>query len=219
MKGTNCEKNDFAVITLGGSRLFDLEEDGSDHDFEAILTGETATKLSDERFSKIQIDGNDYFCIPLSAMLELGACASPLVVPTYDKVCGGSNQTLMDFWTSNAVGLADIYPLATYRRALAQVESYLTTPGLERTYRIAVRLLGMMWCRYYTGDLLSARQLTDTWRARYFAAKRGELSAADILVWYEQLNTPSIRRYFESEPVNRTLHDEYKGLINTILEG
>lgn len=209
--------NDIAMTALCGSRVFGLEESGSDWDYMALAM--PGAGLTEDCFVKKTVDNADYFCVPLSSMLNLAACASPLVAPYYDSVVGGTNKPLMDFSTSHAAALAEIDPIATYLGALAQAESYLAAPGLERTYRIAVRLLGMMWCRYYTGDLLSARQLTDAWRARYFAAKRGELSAADILVWYEQLNTPSIRRYFESEPVNRTLHEEYKRLINTILEG
>lgn len=207
----------FAITACCGSRLFGLEEDGSDKDYIALVLplGEAPVGMP----VKASCDGADYFCHRLDDMRNIVACASPLIAPSYDSVTGGSSQRLREFWTGNAAALAEIDPIATYLGALAQAESYLTTPGLERTYRIAVRLLGMMWCRYYTGDLLSARQLTDTWRARYFAAKRGELSAADIWAWYEQLNTPSIRRYFESEPVNRTLHEEYKRLINTILEG
>lgn len=211
------ERKNFVITACCGSRLFGLEEDGSDKDYIALVLPSEGTP--EGMPAKAEQDGADYFCHRLDDMRDIVACASPLIVPSYDSVTGGSSQQLREFWEGNAAALAEIDPIATYLGALAQVESYLTTPGWERTYKIAVRLLGMMWCRYYTGDLLRARQLTPTWRERYFAAKRGELSAADILVWYEQLNTPSIRRYFGNEPVNRGLHEEYKILINKILEG
>ncbi len=210
------EKSNFALIAQVGSRAYGLDDAASDHDYMALLAGDK-TGLTPGWFLPVLVDDDDYYCLHLSDMLDLATCASPLVAPYYDSVTGGSSEILKTFWVTHAAALADIYPLATYHTALEQSEAYLLRPERPRAMRIAIRLLGMMWCRYYTGDLLSARQLTQVWRERYFAARRAEMTAADIQPWFEQLQAPSIRRYFEMQPVNRALYEQHKQVINTVL--
>lgn len=212
------QKDDFTLISFCGSRLFGLEEDASDYDYMALAVNAEQELISDQ-FKQIQLEDGDYFCMNLRDMLTIENCASALVAPDYDSVLGGSSQTLKDFWAGHAAALADICPLATYNSALAQTEIYLERFQQPRALKVAVRLLGLLWCRYYTGDLLPARQLTPVWRERYFAAKRGEIGAAEIKTWYDQLCAPSIRRYFEAQPTNLALHEQYKAIINTVLEG
>ena len=160
----------------------------------------------------------DYFITSLDRFNYIEMCASPLIAPSYDSVIGGNSEELKNFWKNNSSDLADICPFSTYQSSIKQSEFYLTTAGREHSYKIAVRLIGMMWCRYYTGDLLSARQLTKEWRDRYFSAKRGELSSTDIMVWLDKIRTPSIKRYFNNEYKNIELHDQFKIIINNVLK-
>lgn len=212
------DKNKFALTAMVGSRLFNLNAIDSDYDYLAIEYKNESKDVIEGRQAKERDGEIDYFITSLDRFNYIEMCASPLIAPSYDSVTGGNSEELKNFWENNCSSLADIWPISTYQSAIEQTEFYLTTEGLEYTYKIAVRLIGMMWCRYYTGDLLSARQLTKEWRDRYFSAKRGELSSTDIMVWLDKIRTPSIRRYFNNEYKNIELHDQFKIIINNVLK-
>lgn len=210
--------DDFVLISKVGSKLFSLDTDSSDSDYIALTCGDSNYNFHETIQIKQSNGFDDYFISPLDSFNSIIVCASPFVAPSYDAIIGGSSDRLKNFIRKNSNALADIYPLVTYNDALNMAEFHLALNDVKRSYKIAVRLLGMMWCRYYTGDLLSARQLTPEWRDRYFAAKRGELDASDIMAWYNKLNTPSIQRYFSNEPKNTALHDQYKKIIDQVIK-
>ena len=201
------------ICALCGSKVFGLEQQNSDDDY-IILN------RSIENYSGIPIktssDNKDYFLIPLDEMLNIKACASHLIAPSYD-CCISGYDGLCEFWNSKSKELADIFPESTYGGVVLDVEGFCDS-NLSETFKICARILGMIWNRYYTGEMLSSRTLSDMWKNRYFKAKDGYVNTKEVKGWLEEITTPSMRRYFALEPVNYELHNEYCQLINSILE-
>lgn len=207
--------NSFLLISKAGSTLFRLETAKSDVDFFALSVPQESISIGQEIESRDE-DNNNFFIHRIDTMLNINACASALVVPTYDAAFSG-NKGLLSFWRNNSDKLADISPVSTYNSTLDQVSTYVGA-SIIKSYKVCARLIGMMWCRYYTGDMLSARYLPEKWRERYFSARNGNASVNDVKSWLDEICTPSIKRYFSLEPINYELHNEYCQLINTILE-
>ena len=202
------------IAALGGSRLFGLETDTSDEDYFIMVFPDDSLVLGEEK--EVHKETVDYFVHRIDTMYELEACASPLVVPTYGSAVYG-NGDMIRFWNENAERLANISPATTYNNAIGYARKIIDEKSVK-ALKICSRLIGMMWCRYYTGDMLSARYLPEKWRSRYFAAKNGEAGIEDVKGWLDEIRTPSIQRYFSLEPINYELHNEYCQLINSILE-
>ena len=150
-----------ALITAKcGSHLFGLDTENSDKDYLSLVI-----PVENEQMEMIK-DGKDYFFHDISWFCDIKACASPLIVPSYDAVVSHSDKELFKFWRENSAQLADIFPNATYLTAINEIERFLEEEQ-TRAYKVCVRLMGLIWGRYHTGNMLAARNLTELWQKRY----------------------------------------------------
>lgn len=203
----------YLITALCGSRLWGLDTETSDRDYIVVAAGDGAKKIPYGSIVPEKRDGVDYFLVRLDTFYEIAACASPMVAPSYDAVVASEAPLLREFWKRYPAQLADIYPYATYQIALEQVENHLDA-GRERCYAACARLLGLICGRYETGDMLAARQLPQVWRERYFAAKAGDVTGADVAAWLQSCKTASYRDYYETQWANRALYDQYRHIID-----
>ncbi len=202
-----------ALITAKcGSHLFGLDTENSDKDYLSLVI-----PVENEQMEMIK-DGKDYFFHDISWFCDIKACASPLIVPSYDAVVSHSDKELFKFWRENSAQLADIFPNATYLTAINEIERFLEEEQ-TRAYKVCVRLMGLIWGRYHTGNMLAARNLTELWQKRYFEAKDGTVSKVELLQWLQACKTRSIQDYFDTQGANFTLHKHYRKVIDDILEG
>lgn len=205
------------IKMICGSKAFGLDTEGSDTDFLSIVSCADETLMPHGQQVHVKTLTGDYFLARLDDMYQISGCASPLVAPYYNAVCQYENALLYQFISNNNYVLAEIAPNCTYRIVLNQVERYLED-ARESAYKICARLLGLMWGRYYIGDMLSARNLSDLWRRRFFDGKYGIAGKKDVEKWLQELKTRSIRDYFSIQPANYTLHDQYKLVIDQVLK-
>ena len=78
---------------------------------------------------------------------------------------------LKNFGQKTPLLLADISPNSTYRMTIETVEDFIGR-GEDRYHKISVRLLGLIWCRFYVGNMLQAKFFPDFLRNRYYDAKK-----------------------------------------------
>ena len=112
--------------------------------------------------------------------------------------------------------MLDIAPNITYQCIMSEVRQYINRRCVEE-YPTAVRKLGLLMCRYETGRMIYAVKLNGLWRDRYYAMKRGDVGIDELMQWYEEINSDSIKMYFEGIPDNRDLFLEWQNVVKTII--
>ena len=199
-----------------GSRLFGLETELSDKDFIGFVGGQDAEIVTEDHPYQVKDGVFDYFLHRLDSCLSLDYCASPMIVPSYDSVFDYEDTSVKEFWAENSSALADISPNSTYRMTIETVEDFIGR-GEDRYHKISVRLLGLIWCRFYVGNMLQAKFFPDFLRKRYYDAKNGTIGEREIKLMLEECETNTFRRYFSNCPRNQEIHDQYKKIIDTVL--
>ena len=214
------EDINFLVTSPCGSKLFGLDNDKSDYDYLSIITTNNTNYYDLDRYIVLNPDDNiDIFCHNLLSMYNIKYCASPLIIPSYDSIAYYNSSILNEFWLKHNVGLSEIYLNSTYHLTIEQVNHYIDLEYITG-YSVAVRLIGLMWCRYFTDNIFQARDnFADIWVDRYNLAKSGDVSTSELKNFLGEIQTPSIARFYESKIANYELHDQYKVVIDKIIEG
>ena len=207
---------DSLLLTACGSNGFGLETHESDHDYIALVSPGDYPDLPLDTATKQRVGDTDYFLHRLDAMTSLPYCTSPLIAPYYGNGTTGTCSTLREFWARNAAALMDLAPGLTYDAALRDTGWYLDNE-YEHGYHVAARHIGLLMCRYETGSMAEAVKLNELWRERYFAVKNGTAGLPELREWLAQATTDEVRTYFESQPVNTALFEEYRALVEHIL--
>lgn len=207
----------YYITALCGSRAYGLELENSDLDRMSFVFDDGTLDFPDDTSLHIKDELGDHFLNRLESLYQIGWCASPYVAPHIDNVLEHSSKVLSDYWTENGSGLADISARITYESSIMQVEWYLDN-NYEVAYKNSAKLLGLMWGRYYLGDMLSAKNFSEVWKERFYAAKAGSVSKSNVESWLQELKTRSIQDYFSIQPVNYALHDQYKLVIDQVLK-
>lgn len=72
----------------------------------------------------------------------------------------------------------------------------------------------MLQARYYVDNFLDAKN-----NINYFLPKNCNNDFVDVKKNFKELNTETFLRFFKNQPINYTLHDEYKKVVDGILKG
>lgn len=214
------ENLDLLVTSRCGSSLFNLHDPNtSDNDYFALVNSPNINEISTKVMSYTKYNDDDLFYSPITAMYDIRSCASCLIVPSYDAIVSYTSEPLYNFHKSNAIELAEIHPGATYHSALNTIKMYIDTNRVGR-FNICIRLIALLWTRYYLDSFLTARDnIPEFWRERYFRAKEGNMSISEVKKYLDEIKTLTIVKFYTNQPINYALHDEYKSIIDKILEG
>lgn len=209
---------EFLITTKCGSRAFNLQDDDSDYDYFSIINTPDESYGDINRWNEIWIDNKDYFCLHISSLYDIAVCGSPLIVPYYDSIVSYNSEVLYNFWLNNSSDLSEINLWSTYNTTINQV-SYDLGRKSEKSYSICVRLIALIWCRYFVKDILTAKNLSSVWVDRYKKVKSGEFGFSEVSSYLEEIKTKSFLDFYRSQPINYSLHDEYKKILDQILGG
>lgn len=214
------EDINFLVTATCGSKLFGLDNDKFAHSYLSIIITDTPSYYDLKQSIVLEPYPNtNIFCHNLLSMNNINYCASPLIVPSYDAIVSYNSPLLNKFWLNNSIKLSEMNLNVTYQIAIEQANYYIDNE-YTAGYGLSIRLIGLMWCRYFTDNIFQARDnFADIWVERYNLAKSGDISTSELKNFLSEIQTPSIARFYEYQNANYELHDQYKLLIDSIIEG
>lgn len=97
-----------------GSKLFGLDTEDSDQDYLSLIIPAEGEPM------EVLKDGENYFFHDISCFYDINACASPIIIPSYDAITDYADRELFEFWKANQTALADIAPNETYLGAIKE---------------------------------------------------------------------------------------------------
>lgn len=183
-----------------------------------IYRSHIAMITQDQPLSIITENNIEYMSFSLDSMYDIKKCASPLIVPGYKNIISYNSKILYDFWKENYHNLMDIYPNFTYRSSINQVESFLDM-NMESAFGVCAWLLGIIWFRYYSGNMELAINTPEHWRDRIERCNSGLVTKLEVSDWLMSCKNISISTYFSNQYENISLHDKYKKIIDKLIEG
>lgn len=209
------------LIARCGSRIYNLEEEKSDYDYLNLVSSSDVSRYekgicyNNPRIDNI-IPESDIFRIRTDSFYEFESCAGALMIHLYDQTCGGDSMILRNFWKMHCKELAEISLRISYLSTLQEVNYDIEYERTQK-FRICARMLGLMYCRYYTNHIFEARKLSTEWKSRYWRAKENKVDVLEVKAWVEEVSTPSIREFYLNQSDNILLHDEYKKVLDKVL--
>ena len=181
-----------------------------------FVGGKDASSVASDHPSHAKEKHGDFFFHRLDSCFSMDYCASPMIVPSYDSIWDYEDISLKEFWEKNSSALADISPNSTYKMSIEIVEDFLGR-GEIRYYKTSVRLLGLIWCRFYVGNMLQSKHLPQHWKECYFDAKNGYIGDKEIRIMLQECKTNTFKKYFSNCSHNKEIHDKYKQVIDAVL--
>jgi len=215
----------YDITARCGSRIYHLEHENSNYDCFTLVSGPNASIYEPDfpyHILPVYLPEEDNylnrFTFRTDSFYSIHMCANALISPLYDKSYEGESQILKDFWNENSYELAEISPYITYSSSITEVTSDIENKRSSK-YSICARMIGLMWCRYYSNHIFSARDhLTREWKNRYWLAKAGKVTEREVKSWLDEITTQSFKDFYLNQPVNTQLHDEYKKVLDKVLE-
>lgn len=205
-----------------GPKVFGLELNNYDYDWLHLISG-TDIFIKGKLYKNpenvpLLSDYSNEFVLRTDSFYNIAVCSSPIIVCLYDQVRGGESDILKNFISSNSRELSEIDIYSTYKTIIKDAQKSILEYYPYKYSGTAIQL-GLLQCRYFTDHFFDARHLPIDWKARYYSAKAGKVELSEVKSWINEVNTPSIDKFFRSRSSQNTkLHDEFKKVLDQVLK-
>ena len=130
---------------------------------------------------------------------------------------GSADQDLYGFWRDHGTAMMSFSPVQTFENALAECRRWVDTESNGRLERFLWYLSSLdNWVK--DGSPANILEPRGIWAERFRFIQQVETPIVDMRDFIMELDTPSNREFFQNQPGNPELHNEYCRLIEKALK-
>ena len=150
--------------------------------------------------------------------IGIGLCSHPSLISAYDSSLETAYPDLRNFIVGNVGALSEISPCMTYVHTIAGAKETIT--NWDKTKALFfIRYMGMVWARYYIGNFLESRMLTNTiWEERYQAILNDEIGSKQFAEFLKEIDNTNYESYYCTLATDYELYDSYKSILINIMK-